>query len=59
MDKAGDNADRALRESQRLYRRYMSAWAMDVLALRRAGLDRPRRQASLTLPPAAPLRKAA
>lgn len=35
----------AEQEARRMFHRTLSAWAMDVLALRRRGLDKPRRLA--------------
>lgn len=37
-----------------MFERMLAAWAMDVLALRRRGLDRPGRRGVIGLAPAAP-----
>lgn len=37
-----------------MFERVLGAWAMDVLALRRRGLDRPGRRGLIGLAPAAP-----
>lgn len=34
-------AEQALIDSRRLFQRHLSTWAMDCLALRQRGLDRP------------------
>lgn len=57
MSGIGIQRARIEQDARRIYARYLSGWAMDALALRRSGLDRPSvRSASA---PAAPLRKAA
>ncbi|MFM9959375.1 MAG: hypothetical protein ACKVZJ_15065 [Phycisphaerales bacterium] len=56
--------DRALdeAESRRMFQRTLSCWAVDVLRLKRRGLDVPVNRRSMSFPPApvsAPLRRAA
>lgn len=56
--------DRALdeAESRRMFQRTLSCWAVDVLRLKRRGLDAPVNRRSTTFPPApasAPRRRAA
>ena len=38
---APDEAARAVAASRRLFQRVLSAWVCDLLALRRAGMERP------------------
>ncbi len=38
---AENRADEGVLRAREMFRRALSAWAMDTLALRRAGLDRP------------------
>ncbi|MFG0273939.1 MAG: hypothetical protein ACF8QF_02665 [Phycisphaerales bacterium] len=54
---AGHDAEHAREEYRRLFHRYLAAWATDVLALRRTGLDRPCVRDAWS--PAAPMRRAA
>lgn len=41
MNGAAERAERAVDDARRMYRRVLATWAMDVLALRAAGLDKP------------------
>jgi hypothetical protein len=52
-----DDAEHARAEYRRLFHRYLAAWATDVLALQRHGLDRPCVRDAWS--PAAPMRRAA
>ena len=38
---AAADAERAVTEARRLFQRTLAAWVVDLLALRRAGLDQP------------------
>lgn len=51
--------DRAVREARAIYQRVLAGWAMDVMELRRGGLDKPSlRDQGRTLP-MTPSKKAA
>ena len=52
------NAD-AVREARAIYHRVLAGWAMDVLELRRGGLDKPSLRACGETLPMTPYRKAA
>lgn len=41
MNDAVDRARKAHDEARRMYQRVLARWAMDVMSLRRAGLDSP------------------
>lgn len=49
----------AVREARAIYQRVLAGWAMDVLELRRGGLDRPSLRNSGETLPMTPQRKAA
>lgn len=53
----GHEAEHARSECRRMFHRYLAAWAMDILALQRSGLDRPCVRDAQA--PAAPMRRAA
>lgn len=56
MTHTQDQSSAAAREVRHLFQRVLGAWAMDILSLRRAGLDRPSVRAgspfALVAPPA-------
>ena len=52
------NAD-AVREARAIYQRVLAGWAMDVLELRRGGLDRPSLRCAGETMPMTPHRRAA
>ena len=52
------NAD-AVREARAIYQRVLAGWAMDVLELRRGGLDRPSLRCTGHSMPMTPQRRAA
>jgi len=54
---AGQYTEHAPAECREMFQRYLAAWATDVLALRRHGLDRPCVRDAWA--PAAPMRRAA
>lgn len=47
MKDAAERGERAVETARRMYRRVLAGWAMDVLALRASGLDKPGRRAGL------------
>ena len=49
----------AVREARAIYQRVLAGWAMDVLELRRGGLDRPSLRSSGETLPMTPRRMAA
>jgi len=49
----------AVREARAIYQRVLAGWAMDVLELRRGGLDRPSLRCTGETMPMTPCRKAA
>ncbi len=51
--------DRAVREARAIYQRVLAGWAMDVLELRRGGLDKPSLRDHGHKLPMTPARKAA
>ena len=40
-DPSADTSEHAAQEARRMFHRFLAAWAMEVLALQRNGLDRP------------------